>query len=139
MKNNKGFTMVELLAAIAILGILMGLALQAYTKYIGFSRSKAHKVLAESSSQAADEYFLDYPDETEVDFETLVEYQYLESAADPSEKGKDCKGRVKITNVNQSDGSLAVNNYKVTICCINYNYTWEFPGGKRTKDDKCKY
>ena len=136
MKNNKGFTLVELLAVVAILGILMGLAIQAYTKYIGFSRSKAHKVLAESSANAADEYFMDYPDETEVDFETLVEYQYLESAADPSEKGKECKGKV-IAKTKKEEGSLDVHEYKVIMCCINYNYTWEFPGGKPTKDNKC--
>ena len=139
MKNNKGFTLVELLAVVAILGILMGLAIQAYTKYIGFSRSKAHKVLAESSANAADEYFMDYPDETEVDFETLVEYQYLESAADPSETGTDCKGKVKITNTKKEEGSLDVHEYKVVMCCINYNYTWKFPEKTKTKDNTCKY
>lgn len=38
MKNNKGFTLVELLAVIAILAIIMGFATWTYTRYLKSSR-----------------------------------------------------------------------------------------------------
>ena len=34
MKNNKGFTMVELLAVIVVLAIMMGIAIPAVTHYV---------------------------------------------------------------------------------------------------------
>ena len=40
-KNNKGFTLVELLAVIVILGLLMAIAIPSVTKYITESRRKA--------------------------------------------------------------------------------------------------
>ena len=40
MKNNKGFTLVELLAVIVILGLLMAIAIPSVTKYITQSRKK---------------------------------------------------------------------------------------------------
>ena len=39
-KNNKGFTLVELLAVIVILGLLMAIAIPSVTKYITQSRKK---------------------------------------------------------------------------------------------------
>ena len=38
--NNKGFTLVELLAVIVILGLLMAIAIPSVTKYITQSRKK---------------------------------------------------------------------------------------------------
>ena len=40
MENNKGFTLVELLAVIVILGLLMAIAIPSVTKYITQSRVK---------------------------------------------------------------------------------------------------
>ena len=39
-RNNKGFTLVELLAVIVILGLLMAIAIPSVTKYITQSRVK---------------------------------------------------------------------------------------------------
>ena len=42
IKNNKGFTLIALLAAIAILSILMVLALPQFTNIIGRNRDKVY-------------------------------------------------------------------------------------------------
>ena len=39
--NNRGFSMVELLASIAILGILSGIGIQAFQRYQTKSRKQA--------------------------------------------------------------------------------------------------
>ena len=134
MKNNKGFTLVEILAAVAILGILSGIAIAAYSRYIAKSRNEALKVLADSSAEAAEEYFMDHLGETEVTFAKLVDDQYLESARDPLDNSKNCKGKVEV-NTTTSSGKLDVSSYKVTMCCIdnNYTYTYPDPNGKKIK------
>lgn len=42
MRNNKGFTLVELLAVIIILGLLMVIATPSITKYISNARVKTY-------------------------------------------------------------------------------------------------
>lgn len=42
MRNNKGFTLVELLAVIIILGLLMVIATPSITKYINNARVKTY-------------------------------------------------------------------------------------------------
>ena len=42
-KNNKGFTLVELIVVIVILAILIGVSVNGYTKYIGQSRLNTDK------------------------------------------------------------------------------------------------
>ena len=54
MKNNKGFSLVELLAVIAIMGILFGIGLQAYQRYTERAYEDSMDILAESSKAAAE-------------------------------------------------------------------------------------
>ena len=51
--NNKGFSMIELLGVIVIIGILFAVALPAVTKYIGKTRNRAYDNIYESAYSAA--------------------------------------------------------------------------------------
>lgn len=139
MKNEKGFTLVELLAAMAILGILSGLAIQAYTKYRLQTIKFAYDTLAESSSDAATNYELEHMGTTEVTLQELYDGGYLENIKDPGKKDNKCSGRVKINKVkSQKSNDLDYNYYEVSICCKNYNYTYTFPGKKKVEDEFCR-
>ena len=126
--NNKGFTLVELLAVVLILGAITVIGLVAYQQYIENTKKKAFVTLAESASNAAAEYNMDHPNTQRVTLKELVESQYLENAIDPSDKEKRCKGLVKIVHITGYDG-LEVDEYDVSICCSKYQVQYHFPGG----------
>ena len=88
--NEKGFTMVELLAVIAIIGILSGLGIEAYSRYITSTRNKALDILAESSKNAAEEYFMDNQNDTSINIDELAQGGYLDSIKDPKDNKKTC-------------------------------------------------
>ena len=147
--NKKGFTLVEILAAITILGILSLMAIAGYTRYIDYSKNKSYKHMAKSASTAAEEYIMDHPGDAVktkkvnssngkkyvisnsgadgVLFETLIEEGYLSGASDPDNKGHDCKGRVTIGIIDgSSQGALDQYMYVVDQCCINYSAKYTY-------------
>ena len=67
--NNKGFTMAELMAAIAILGILTVAAIVAVTQYVAYASKKGYDTLAKSASNAAEDYIMDYPNRNVISYE----------------------------------------------------------------------
>ena len=128
--NNKGFTLIEILAAIVILAILTIASIVGYTKYIDYSRKKAYDTMAKSASEAASEYSMDYIGITSVTLKELYQEQYLEYPTDPLNNSKMCTGKVDITHISNYDG-LDTEEYDVTICCANFSYIYHFPGGSK--------
>ena len=59
--NKKGFTLIEILAAVTILGILSVLAIGWYTNYLEYSKKNSYKTMAKSISTAAEEDVMDNP------------------------------------------------------------------------------
>ncbi|TXN22779.1 type II secretion system major pseudopilin GspG [Methylobacterium sp. WL19] len=58
--RDGGFTLVELLVVLVILGLVMGLAGPRVLGYLGSSREKAAKLQVEAFSAALDLYYLDF-------------------------------------------------------------------------------
>ena len=140
--NYKGFSLIEILATIAIIGILAGLSIMGYSRIVSNSRMKAYEVMAASVQTAMDNYTLDHPNVKEMTFEELVEAGYLSNPIDPSSKDQYCRGKIKITEnadatLNYQTEGLEKNEYKVSMCCIDYNYTYESNGVKHP-DRFCK-
>ena len=66
--GERGFTLVEILVVITIIGLIMGLVGPRVLNYLTESKSKAAKIQIESFSSALDLYFLDtgrYPTSSE--------------------------------------------------------------------------
>ncbi|MCI3922540.1 prepilin-type N-terminal cleavage/methylation domain-containing protein [Paenibacillus sp. TRM 82003] len=77
--NQKGFTLVELLAVIVILGIIAMIAVPAIGNIIEKSREDALEQSILMVRDSAEAYFLDNPATTKVTLTVLVEKGYLRS------------------------------------------------------------
>lgn len=157
--NKKGFTLIEILAAVAILGILSVVAIVGVNRYILSTRNRAYTQMAKSAYTAAEQYVMDYPsiaadakkvnidngiryeigdfsDEKSVDLAKLIEKGYLSSANDPVTKGKSCTGKVYVGKIkSELIGGIDQYIYTIDICCDKYQarhtYTVEQVGGEK--------
>ena len=71
-KNNKGFTLVELVIVIAILAILVGLLAPQYTKYVEKSRKAADASNMDEMVKVIKVYAADPANELEADTYTIT-------------------------------------------------------------------
>ena len=130
--NNKGFSMIELLGVIVIIGILFAVALPAVTKYIGKTRDRAYDNIYESAYSAAQGKYMNdlQTGNTEYNIKDLYDQGYMDEPIDPSNKGF-CDGKVFITE----DESTEVSEYtfKVKLNCTNE--CREYYSGKKSKDN----
>lgn len=131
--NNKGFSLVELLGVVVILGVLMGVGFQAYDRYVNKTKTEGYDILAESSMNAFEQYLLDHPFASQVSIDTLVKDNYLENVNDPGNKGGKCTGLVKKASTEEDSEGLKKNTYELELCCANKNYHFDSDGSKEEK------
>ena len=125
IKNEKGLTLIELLAVIVILAIVAAIAVPAIGNIIDNSRAKALKSDVINVMNAANIYFTDSPKDKDgadiksVEIQTLLDEKYLES------KGKLNSATVKyevggntITATGKS-GSVSISVTNATLQAIN--------------------
>ena len=137
--NNKGFSMIELLGVIVIIGILAGLAIPAVTKYIGKTRNRAYDNIYESAYAAAQEKYMHDLEDTNKSYSLrdLYDQGYMDEPIDPSNKGF-CDGTVKVEEIEDEDLDGEVDlevsefKYKVTLKCTG-NKCREYYTGKDSK------
>jgi len=134
--NKKGFSMIELLGVIVILGILSTVAIGAASRYKDKAKKQGYDTLVASAKEAAEAYAMAHPTAKSVNFDTLVEEGYLENATDPGDSDNTCVGTVRITDGGKSVSSkIKKNDYTVYICCTNYQY--EIGSDKPVKTSVC--
>lgn len=66
MKNKKGFTLVEIMIVVVIIGLLAAMAIPAFRQVRSTAMSKAAINDMRQLAAAADLYFMDHPDATTV-------------------------------------------------------------------------
>lgn len=131
--NKKGFTIVELLAVIAIIGILSTVAVFSYNGIIEKSRRDALKDNEKSLKAAAEDLLvhcassLNSPDYCEtipegdeilrIDLDNLVAGKFINRIVDPSNASNYCTGYVDVSNKNSGKTNL---EYKVCLKCGHY-------------------
>lgn len=129
MRDNKGFSLIELLAAIIILGILMAISLGAFGRYKHHAINQSYAAMSEGAADAAENYFMDYANASSVSITDLVSLEYLESDTDPASKNRSCTGTVEKATLTKGNGKkLDVQSLKVKLNCTNYKSCYIYPG-----------
>ena len=134
IKNNKGFTMVELLAAIVILGILSAVAIGAVSWILQRSRENYYVTLEKNVTMAGENYYVDnraslpksIGQNRRILLKTLVDKKYLPEVLDYNKN--DC--------TTSSDSYIKVVKYSES----DYLYTAYFdcPGYKTSEEEQIK-
>ena len=131
-KNSKGFTMIELLAVVVIMGLLTTIAVPAVYKYVTRARGTSTDTMMKSTFEAAENYMMDHNmiikkdkdtfEEAEpISIATLVEEQYLEPLIDPISNSNRCdtdtNSKVYVTRDTTKNYDIPVYKYRVVIKC----------------------
>lgn len=142
--NNKGFTLVELLATIILIGVLSVVGIAGTTKYLTQSRNKSYKMMSQSIYEAANNCAVEsqciFPTRASssvtITTDELISKKYLDVLKNPISSRKDCSGSVKVYIPSGSSVDTEYKDYKYTVNlnCSGIdkkNYTW--PDAKSTK------
>lgn len=131
-KNERAFTMIELLAAIIIMGVLLGIAIPGVTKLMKQFRKDYYVKLEDSITESAKEFYTDNkiykPDgvlkSSYTELNSLVKNKYTDSVVDY--KGKNCS----LTDSYVIVIYLGKDNYKYKTClkCSGDNYYTDSKG-----------
>lgn len=88
MKNKKGFTLVELLAVIVVLGIIMVIVTRSVISNVNESKKRVKFLAAKEITEMAAAYMEAETNETCVDVNELIRNGYLEEDVTNPETGK---------------------------------------------------
>lgn len=116
-KNNKGFTLIEVLGAVVILGILGTIAIVGTIKYLNKSREKSYMMMSQSIYEAAQNCIIDNKCKL-YDYITtnnLIEYGYLDKLKNPISSKEDCSGNVKISDDSSDTRTTGFKKYKYSV------------------------
>ena len=136
--GNKGFSLVEILAVIVIIGILSGIGVAAYSRYKEKAIEQDYVALQTAIKNASDEYIMDHPNATEFTVEDLLEGEYISNIQDPKNKGSNIKGKIKVRKDNSSSSSLGQTYFTINYCTANSNTTYDSESGAYSDDARCK-
>lgn len=144
-KNKEhGFTLVELLAAIVILAVLLGIAIPTYSVYVHSSRNKTYKTAEESLRVAAGDaltHCMTAPTDEMISFcsvhdapanqyeydvmtgSDLIKFNYIDPIMDPEDTSRTCDMDKSYVYISNKANTEEENNnefvYKVCLICGN--------------------
>lgn len=128
--NNKGLTLIELLAVIVIIGVLSGIAINAITKSITSGHKKGYKNLEQNLRTAAKDYYTVHTDILVpggdfhmIDAAELHDAGFLDNLNDPIDKKIcDYDNSYVRTRASYKDDNSYNLTYEYVVClrCSNY-------------------
>ena len=135
--KTKGFTMVELLATVVILGILAGISTPLVSRYLTKARENNYEHMFTGAYDAANNYIIEInisiSNAYYISLESLVDDDYLENLEDPGNLGNSCSGVIKLAPSSLSSG-LKTYNYTCLLECNNYSKVVKWEAGAAAKD-----
>ena len=145
MKNKKGFTLVELLVAIVIMGIITAIAIPMIRNIREGNENKEYQTYAESLKHAAKLYLSSYEEDLfgrEESGCAIISYQQLKKRdliKDIPIDKTTCEGNDTFVKVVKIDGKYG---YSTSIVCKervddNFKETYKYPEGGIPNADIC--
>lgn len=133
-KNKKGFTMVELLAVVVILGIIAGIGVPLVSRYLDKARNNAYDHMFTASYDAANNIILDenmscITSECYFKLSNLVDKGYIEDLADPGNQGSTCDGMIEVSSGVSNSETLDAYSYICHLRCSSYSKTVKWESG----------
>lgn len=122
-----GFTLVELLAVIVVLGVILAIAVPQVTKTIANSKVSAYERTVSQVENAARLYVASNPDEQEVTLEQLVTGGYLELTPEDPRTKEELDGTTFLYGgeVNYSKGLYNGTHNEPTLSSNMYPVIWD--------------
>lgn len=132
--NKKGFTLIEILAVVVLLGLLTSVAISGTMRYLEKTREKAYEALEQTLHSAAENYIIDrgvlVPTTGGLTLTSaqLIETGFIKELDDPAgaDDNKQCTGTVKVTRSNNTGSKLDEYTYEVHLQCSAYTSTRTF-------------
>lgn len=119
MMNKKGFSLVELLSVIVILGIVMTIGIVSYNLIINNTEMRSYKNYEDSMKSSAMMYIIDngIPSNNRVTLNQLLSSNRIEYFNDPNSDERCLDSYVAITKNNNDASDLS---YRVCLICPTY-------------------
>ena len=123
--NRKGYTIMELLAVIVIIGLLFSIAIVSYTSFINTANNRVYESYRDNMHEAAIMYFTDHlltNNETKrLDLNTLINENRIEKIKNPKNSNDYCTDNSYIDAKRiDTDGVISI-IYDVYLKCNDYN------------------
>lgn len=139
-KRNVGFTLIELIAVVVILGIIALIAVPSVVYYLSSTQETAYTMAEQGLLAAAYNLFTDCAGDSDADVcgsysvpeynnyvtvpaSTLINGGYLDPIADPEHQGQYCdadNSYAIVMNEAEKDDFNAILDYKVCLTCGDY-------------------
>ena len=136
MKNKKGFTLIELVAVIIVLGVLLIIAIPTISTYISGARDVSYDAHEKALLEAAKAYTIDCIKNNEKDCTVphddesvniyanrLIEEEYIGKLQDPKNQGAFCSADKTFVKVSKNEGT----NYEYEPCLFCSGYITDNP------------
>ena len=124
MKNNKGFTMVELLTTIIIIGFVAGIGMALYSSVINSSTKRVYEAYEKTMRAETMQYIINNPEIAPRDgYPRRYYLNQLEIDPINNPKNKDDLCENSYVLVSREDTAEGVSDYKYLVCliCEDYN------------------